>query len=129
MNIFVSFFPYDSEDLARHIFNHFKSAGHSVLISSKEIQMGDTPKGNISEQIATCDLFLVIITKGALNSNYVEKEVLEALRYGKWIIPCIYCKIPRDNVHWDLQEVEFLEFSNHISLLRELDKKISESSN
>ena len=37
----------------------------------------------IEENISNCDIFVVIVTDGALQSPYVEREVLQAQRDKK----------------------------------------------
>jgi TIR domain-containing protein len=124
MRIFVSY-SFDGKDIAEAIHTTYKPQGHSVFISSREIQLGERWANTISENIAVCDLFLVIVTRGALISAYVEKEVTEAKNHNRKIVPCRYFEIGWDELKWGMEEMEGLDFDVHPQpLIRRLDGRI-----
>ena len=70
-------------------------------------------KKEINKNIEECDIFLLIATQGALESEEVAEEVTEARVLGKLIIPCI-----PDDVEWYLLKkwginlIQGVEFTN-----------------
>ena len=56
------------------------------------IKGGDPWSQTIKENISTSDVFIIILTYAALTSDEVEKEVLQAQKDKKRIIPAKYQK-------------------------------------
>lgn len=89
MKIFVSYSRRDAGDFANQIHESLIEK-HDVFTDVKNIQLGDVWNNTIEKNISTCDVFVVIITEAALRSIEVEKEVIQAQKENKKIIPCIY---------------------------------------
>jgi tetratricopeptide (TPR) repeat protein len=121
MQIFVSYSKDDGKDIADAIYHHYTKSGHSVFVSGA-IQYGDPWMKRIEESIVRCDIFLVVVTRDALSSKYVEKEVLEAQRLNRRIIPCRHSQIDSGLVKWGLGRLQGPAFTDRPeSLLRDLD--------
>src|SRR5688500_4752229 len=86
-SMFISFSTRDGEDIADHLYEEYKK-GYNVFYSPKEILYGDNWRKEIKKNIEECDIFLVIATYGALESEEVGKEVDEAKQFRKRIVPC-----------------------------------------
>jgi tetratricopeptide (TPR) repeat protein len=123
--IFVSYSIDDAGDIADAIYRHYTKPqyGYSVFVSSADgaIQGGENWLKILEARIAQCDIFLVIITRGALRSNNVYIEVQEARRLNKRIIPCTHSKVDRLHVKWGLGQLEGPTFTLSGDLLRDLD--------
>jgi TIR domain len=124
-SIFISFSTDDGEDIAQHVYRRYKKRGHNVFYSPEEIAYGSTWREEIKKHIEGCDIFLVIATYGAIESEEVTKEIDEAKRLGKRIIPCR----PSD-VEWsDLEKLgidltQGPEFDSKEELVRKLESQL-----
>ena len=56
-----------------------------------------------------------------MKSSEVEKEILEARKQNKIIIPCRYRGISWTDLKWDLNKLQGFDFDNKNSLIRQLD--------
>ena len=93
MKIFTSYSRRDAGDFAEQIRNHFASFGqYEVFTDVSKIDVGDVWTNTIEDNISNCDVFVVIVTHGALQSPHVGNEVLQAQREKKKIIPCFPCQ-------------------------------------
>ena len=88
LKIFVSYSRRDAGDFAEEINKYLKE--HDVFTETQNIHSGDIWSKTIEENITTCDIFIVIVTHTALESPEVEREVLQAQKEKKKIIPCIH---------------------------------------
>jgi tetratricopeptide (TPR) repeat protein len=123
--IFISFSTRDGEDIADHLYGHYKENGYNVFYSSKEIPYGSSWREEIKKHIKECDILLVIATYDAIDSQEVAKEIDEAKRLGKRIVPCR----PKD-IEWsNLEKLGIdlshgLEFDNKYDLVRKLEAQL-----
>ena len=128
MKIFVSYSRRDAGDFARQIDESLIDE-HDVFTDINTIQLGDVWSNTIDKNISTCDIFIVIVTFAALRSTEVEKEVLQAKKENKKIIPCLFRGIRKDSIKWGLEKIQGIEFSNEYQLARDLYSKIENKSN
>ena len=122
--IFVSYSRADGGDFADHIQEHYEKDGHQVFIDFYDIKPGADWYESIRNSIAESDIVAVIVTRSALRSTEVEKEVLEARKQNKTIIPCMYKGISWNDLKWDLNKLQGFQFDNKNSLIRQLDEII-----
>ena len=73
--------------------------------------------------------FVVILTPDALSSSYVEREVLQAQKQNKIIVPCIHEHVEYNEIKWGLQENQGIEFSDRYELALNLYPKIKNYKN
>ena len=123
MKIFLSYSRRDA-DFAQHIYEYFEGSGHSVLTDINNIQVGDVWTDIIEDNISECDVFAVLITFASIRSQEVEKEVLQAQRKNKIIIPCIHIEIKKDDLKWNLSKIQGIEFDDKFELARRLYRRI-----
>jgi len=124
VKIFISYSRIDAGDFANRISETLEE--HDVFTDIKNIQIGDIWSNTIEKNIAACDVFLVIITLGALRSLEVEKEVLLAQHNNKKIIPCFYSDIKKNQLKWGLEKLQGIEFATEFQLAREIFSKIKD---
>ena len=122
--IFVSYSRADGGDFADHIQEHYEKDGHQVFVDFSDIKPGEDWSESIRNSIAESDIVVVIVTRSALKSSEVEKEVLEARKQNKIIIPCRYRGILWTDLKWDLNKLQGFDFDNKNSLIRQLDEII-----
>ena len=104
MKLFISYSRDDAGDFAKHIHRYLRDKGHDVFIDVNNIRIGDPWAGSIEKNISECDIFVVILTPDSLTSEYVEREVLQAQRENKTIVPCIHEYVNYNEIKWDLRQ-------------------------
>ena len=115
MKIFVSYSRRDA-DFAQQIDEYFQGSGCDIFTDVKDIRLGDVWNSTIEENISNCDIFVVIVTYGALHSSHVEREVLQAQKDNKKIIPCFFRNINPNKIKWGLEKIQGVEFTNEYQL-------------
>jgi len=128
VKIFVSYSRRDASDFAEKISETLEDE-HSIFTDINNIQIGDLWSNTIEDNIASCDIFLVIVTFAALKSSEVEKEVLQARNRNKKIIPCFYGRVKRNELKWGLGGLQGIEFTNKNELAREIYWRIYQYQN
>ena len=125
MKIFVSYSRRDAGDFADQIQRHLSSFKYDIFTDVNNIEVGDIWSNTIEENISGCDVFVVIVTDGALQSPYVENEVSQAQRDKKKIIPCFLRGINPKRIKWGLEKIQGVEFSDKYELARNLYSKLN----
>ena len=98
----MSYSRADGGDFADHVREHYEKDGHQVFVDFYDIKAGADWSESIRDSIAQSDFVAIIVTRSSLKSTEVEKEVLEARRQNKIIIPCRYRGIAWTEIKWDL---------------------------
>ena len=124
MEIFVSYSRRDA-DFAQHVYDYFEESEHVIFTDVNNIQMGDIWSDIIKDNISKCDVFAMIVTFASIRSKYIEREVLQAQRENKLIIPCFYKDIVESDVIWDLSSYQGVKFEDKYDLALELYSKIA----
>lgn len=124
MKIFVSYSRRDAGDFAAQIQRHLPSFKYNVFTDVDSIRAGDVWSNIIESNISNCDIFVVIVTYGALESQHVANEVLQAQRENKTIIPCFHRTVINSDIKWGLERIQGVEFNNEFQLARDLHSKI-----
>lgn len=126
MKIFVSYSRRDAGDFADHIQKHIGSfMYYDVFTDEKSIGPGDIWSDVIETNISKCNVFVAIVTYGALQSPHVENEVLQAQREKKKIIPCFHRTVSKEDVKWGLTKIQGVVFTDKYDLARDLHSKIT----
>ena len=124
MKIFVSYSRRDAGDFANQIHKHLSSFNYDIFTDVDDIKAGDIWSNTITTNISSCDIFVVIVTDGALQSSYIENEILQAQREKKTIIPCFHRTIVNNEIKWGLSRIQGVEFDDRYELARNLYSKI-----
>jgi tetratricopeptide (TPR) repeat protein len=129
VKIFVSYSRRDAGDFAEQIYDHLREE-HDIFTDVNNIQIGSVWSHVIENNISNCDLFVAIITHAALKSPHVDKEVLQAQKENKIIIPCMHRNIRLRgggyDSKWGLEKIQGIEFNNKYDLARDLYLKIEQ---
>jgi TIR domain len=126
VKIFVSYSRRGAGDFAEQIQSHFASFGHyEVFTDVNSIKAGDMWSDTIEDNISSCDIFVMIVTNGALQSPHVENEVLQAQREKKRIIPCFHRNVIHSEIKWGLNKIQGVKFEDKYELARNLYSKIT----
>jgi hypothetical protein len=119
--IFISFSTYDGNDIAKFVYKFCKKKGFDVFYSEKEIPSGNEWEQEIKKHLEKCDIFLFIATPDALDSEQVAKEVSEAKRLKKRIIPCKHSEINwSDLKKLGIDSIQGIEFDTKEDLMRKI---------
>jgi hypothetical protein len=129
VKIFVSYSRRDAGDFANQIQRHLSTFEYHIFTDIDSIKAGEIWSKIIEKNISNCDIFVVIVTNGALQSLEVEGEVLEAQKKNKKIIPCIYRYIRKDKIKWGLEKFQGVEFDDKYQLAREFYSKVDIETN
>ena len=78
MKIFVSYSRRDAGDFANQIQRHLSTFNYEIFTDVDSIRAGENWSNIIEENISKCEVFVVIVTHGSLQSPHVEREVLPA---------------------------------------------------
>jgi len=122
--IFVSYSRSDGGDFADHISQHYQKEGNDVFIDQEDIVAGEEWSEKIKRSISNSNIIIVVVTRAALKSLEVEKEVMESIEQRKRIIPARYKGVSWNDLKWDLNKIHGIEFENKNSLIRSLDEVI-----
>ncbi len=128
MKIFISYSTRDAVDFAQQIQRYLASFGrYEVLTDVNGINVGEVWTNATKNKISNCDVFVVIVTYGALQSPHVENEVLQAQKEKKWIIPCFHKNVRDSDIKWGLDKIQGIEFEDMYELARNLYSKIADN--
>ncbi len=86
MNVFISYSTKDL-DTANRINNFLKTNGISVWMAPGSIPAGSNYTKEIPRAIKACDVFILILSRNAIQSPWVPAEIENAYKKGKKIIP------------------------------------------
>jgi tetratricopeptide (TPR) repeat protein len=125
VKIFVSYSRRDAGDFADQVQRHLSNFQYNVFTDVNSIMAGEVWSKTIEENISNCDIFVVIVTHGALQSPHVEREVLQAQKEKKKIIPCFFRGINPTKIKWEMEKIQGVEFSDKYELARDLYSKIN----
>jgi predicted nucleotide-binding protein len=101
-----------------------REKGHTAYIDVNNITIGDPWARSIEKNISECDIFVVILTPDSITSSHVENEVLQAQKQNKIIVPCIHEYVNYNEIKWELDKIQGIEFSNEYQLVLNLYPKI-----
>jgi tetratricopeptide (TPR) repeat protein len=124
VKLFISYSREDAGNFAKHIHRFMRNKGHDVFIDVNDIRIGKPWADSIEKNISECDIFVVILTPDSLTSSYVEKEVLQAQKENKIIFPCLHEYVNYNEIKWDLNKIQGIEFSNEYQLVLNLYQRI-----
>ena len=127
VKIFVSYSRRDAGDFANQIQRHLSSSNDDIFTDVDSIRAGEIWSNTIETNISNCDIFVVIVTYGALQSPHVENEVLQAQKEKKTIIPCFHRTVIGNDIKWGLDKIQGVEFDDKYELARNIQSKISTS--
>jgi hypothetical protein len=109
--IFISYSRRDQE-FTDTLISGLKDNGLQVWIDSQALQAGDAWRAEISQAIAECDAFLVILSPNCVSSKNVVKELDIADSENRHIVPimCETCEIPRE-MKYQLTGLQWIDFT------------------
>ena len=121
VRIFLSYSLTDKEYVSR-LCNLLSRRRNSYVFSPEFLSAGEDFASRIKDEIARCDIFVVLLSSNSVNSKWILSELGAAWALDKLIIPVvtegdIVNRIPLDLKDLRSVELEFLE--SHPEILDE----------
>jgi DNA-binding beta-propeller fold protein YncE len=122
VKVFISYSRIEASETAKTLHNYlFEYGHHEVFIDTSDIRGGDEWWNTIQNAIFGCDIFVIIVTRSALERQYIKEEVELAKKLKKRIIPCISKRYIRNVVlPLDLNKYQGIEYENLDQLIQEM---------
>jgi hypothetical protein len=121
IKIYISYSAADSQELVEYLTKVFLTLNFDV--DSSKVVLDD-----FNIELSNCDIFIVIVTGKALYDPKVDKEVLQAQRENKKIIPCIVAYLTPAELfklfQWRIDNYQRIRFDSHHTLERRLVSEI-----
>lgn len=113
------FISYAGEDrfFVQQIEAGLKSAGAEVWIDYSDVRGGDVFPKRVSDALEWCDTFILIWTKTARDSRWVEREWTSAMNLNKDLIPCIFDKTELPGILSNTAYVDFQDSTQGLTKL------------
>ncbi len=88
LNVFISYSTYDIQN-AKNLAGWVSQAGAQPFISQYSLMPGTPLSPTIINKIKNCDIFLLLWSENAKNSEWVSQEIGIAVGNNKTIIPLV----------------------------------------
>jgi hypothetical protein len=88
-SIFLSYSHKDAADVAEYLYTRLSGAGYSVWKDNHNIPLGKPFPGEISKSVIEADYFVILLSKSAVKSSWVDEEVNTAKASQRHIIPIL----------------------------------------
>ncbi len=119
--VFISH-SWKDNDTAKNIARYLKQDGAEVWIDHRRISGGDSLPDRIGNALKWCDTLVLVWSKSAESSKWVNKEWKAALSLDKKIVPCLLDDTEIPILLCDILYIDFKNFSKgYKELLRALD--------
>ena len=87
---FISYGRADSREFADSLRQHFVEQGYRIWFDANDIPLGVDFQNQIDDGIVRAHNFLFLISPHSINSDYCLREIKQALRFNKRIIPVLH---------------------------------------
>ena len=111
VRVFISYSQECSTDLAVQLYHDLKTGGALPWLDRIDIQPGLSWPQEIEAAISSCDLFLLLLTPQAANSENVRDEVHWAFEKRKRIVTVMIETCPFDKIDFRLSRRQTLYFN------------------
>ena len=115
-------------DLSGHLSEHLRQdKGYQVFLDVASLTVGAKWKPRIESAIDRCDVFVLIVTTGSINSNEVREEFTSATSKRKVSMLFKHRSVQfADDLPWGLNDRNMHEFDTKEELVRKFDEKFTE---
>lgn len=98
-DVFISYSQHDSE-LARFVQAELNRHGIAAFAACATLQPGDRWSSNILENLRASSWVVVLASRAAANSAYVNQEIGAALGAAKTLVPFVWDMAPTELPGW-----------------------------
>lgn len=111
--LFISYSRTDTA-IADRLINSLNDRGIDAWVDRDNIDGGELWRASISQAIADCDVFLVLLSTGSAQSANVSKELALAESHKRPIVPILLeaCTLPR-GMDYQLAGLQWIEFAGN----------------
>ncbi|MDJ0554868.1 MAG: TIR domain-containing protein [Microcoleaceae cyanobacterium MO_207.B10] len=99
-NAFISYGRSDSKAFATKLYQNLTVANLKIWFDLEDIPLGVDFQNQIDYGIQRADNFIFIIAPSSIKSPYCLKEILQAVKYNKRIIPLLHI-MPKTKEEWE----------------------------
>jgi len=119
-SIFISYSRGDSSDLAESLYSKLKGAGYAVWKDDHSIPLGNHFPEEISKNVVEKDVFIVLLSKLSVNSDWVKEEINTAKAAKCRIIPILVEDVEIPASLQSLHRLDMTDTKSHWRALHEL---------
>jgi hypothetical protein len=105
--VFISYTSHDKE-FAMKVAQVLESIPVKVLIDEHELNVGDNVKQKVSILIENADYFVFVISKNTIKSEWARKELLDAMKKKKKILPLL---LDKEAIPKELEDIVYADFT------------------
>jgi hypothetical protein len=108
---------------AKALAMELRSHGLKVWYSATHIVGAQQWHDEIGKALRRCDWFVLVLSKNAIKSPWVKRELLFALsdrRYENRIVPIVYKPCDPSQLSWTLPSFQMVDFQNHVRGYKQL---------
>ena len=105
--IFVSY-PRKNAEFALQMAKELKAEGFQVWFDQLDIQAGSRWDDEVQKALGECEIFMVILTPEAIESQNVKDEIGYAIDSGKRILPLL---LEKCNIPFRLRRFQYVDFT------------------
>ena len=98
-DVFISYSTKD-EDLARFVVQHLEAHGLTVFLASISLSPGERWTPQIIQQLQVSEWVILLASKSALSSPYVQMEIGGAIFGNKKLVPIMWDVSPNELPSW-----------------------------
>jgi hypothetical protein len=127
--VFISYAMEDGQEYAENLKRVLDGIGLPAFVAHKTIPVAYVnPRARMLEAVDQCQYFVVILTAGACKSDFVQKEIAQALNGKKTIIACKRYDVSRSDIPCEFiqNDVQRIRFENGSSLSRQVVHALTE---
>ncbi|NEO99796.1 MAG: TIR domain-containing protein [Symploca sp. SIO2E9] len=121
---FISYGRADSKAFATKLHHQLTAFGFKVWFDQNDIPPAVDWQRQIDDDIEKAHNFIFIIAPHAVNSAYCLKEIKQAIKYNKRIIPLLHIKSSEDKMHPAIRKFNWLHFQEDINSFEESFEKL-----
>ena len=96
--VFISYARKDGKDVAEFLHDRLSGCGFDLWADKYDLAVGDDFPGAISKALDEADVFIIVISQDALQSEWVNDEINMAMAARCRIMPVVFEGIDNDNI-------------------------------
>ncbi|RMH68812.1 MAG: TIR domain-containing protein [Gemmatimonadetes bacterium] len=109
-DVFISYGRRESKFFAIRLHDRLTAAGYSVWLDQNDIRAAEDFQQAIDVGIVQAHNFIFIIAPRSVESEYCRKEIDQAVRLGKRIIPILHITASEQQMHPVIRKLNWLLF-------------------
>lgn len=110
IKIFISY-NYSDKEISSTIFSFLKTKRFTIHDVDRSLYGGERIDRRISELIENCNIFIFIISKKSIDSDWSRRELNMAFQYDKTIIPILIERIDSSNIPNVLRSIKYIDMN------------------